>query len=434
MANDGDRDRTPGSEDSRSEVDAETESGSSEHRRELALRRRRVQRKAARDGAAGPAVIPDGSGAPLGGDVRARMQPQLGADLSEVRVHTGGDSAEAAGQMGARAFTVGQDLHFARGEFNPGTREGDRLLAHELTHAVQGRRSGVQRKTESAAEEPHEGGALDADGEHHQVSDPADPAEQEADAVADDATEKLHGEPGGKSGGDKHDGEEKQDKATRKAPPIAAKLSDARVFRMLRAGGSKPAAQQQHSTEVEVEQSAIHADITDNGDPSKKILFRVDIQGAGSFHFGRAEYKLKDGVRQAELTVDNRIRGLNNQIIKFRIKGSPLTDYCAKLQNQIYEQQFRLPITQRRDQMDWFNLKYFQAAYARLARANGQLPPKQLALEAVKETPYHGFLGRALFQVKDVEIGTLAPNPELDDEQLRTISVPRDVHVCSEKR
>ena len=90
--------------------------------------------------------IPAGAGAALGGGVQMRMERTIGADLSGVRVHTGGDSAEAADSLGARAFTVGSDVHFGRGEFAPGSKEGDRLLAHELTHVVQGQKSGIQRK------------------------------------------------------------------------------------------------------------------------------------------------------------------------------------------------------------------------------------------------------------------------------------------------
>lgn len=64
------------------------------------------------------------------------MEPQLGADLSAVKVGTDGKSATAAEQLGARAFTVDGEVHFGSGEFAPGTKEGDRLLAHELTIAV----------------------------------------------------------------------------------------------------------------------------------------------------------------------------------------------------------------------------------------------------------------------------------------------------------
>src|SRR5262249_14407604 len=86
----------------------------------------------AANGAAGNAAIPKGPGQPLPATVRERMEPKLGADLSSVRVHTAGDSAKAARDLGARAFTVGEDVHFNAGEFQPGSKEGDKLLAHEL--------------------------------------------------------------------------------------------------------------------------------------------------------------------------------------------------------------------------------------------------------------------------------------------------------------
>lgn len=150
-----------------------------------AMYKRRIQRKAAQKDAARNAQIPASGGAPLTSDVRARMEGALGgADLSAARVHTGGDSAQAAAELGARAFTTGHDVHFGRGEFAPGTKEGDRLIAHELAHVVQGAPSGVQRKTAHGDDAARD--AVD-------VSQPGDPAEQEADAAADGAAESLHG-------------------------------------------------------------------------------------------------------------------------------------------------------------------------------------------------------------------------------------------------
>jgi hypothetical protein len=148
------------------------------------MHRRWIQRKANAAPKA-PAQIPTGSGAPLADGLRERMEGQLGADLSSVRVHAGGDSAAAADKLSARAFTVGNDVHFGAGELRPGTKEGDQLLAHELTHVVQGQRSGVQRK------------AREADSLDDQVSQPHDSAEQEADAVAGQVTDRLHGQGGG---------------------------------------------------------------------------------------------------------------------------------------------------------------------------------------------------------------------------------------------
>lgn len=93
-----------------------------------------------------PEVTPDmedhisasrGSGEPLAGAVRAFAEPRFGADFSGVRVHTDARSSQVARGLNAQAFTTGQDIYFGAGQYQPGTKQGDRLLAHELTHVVQ---------------------------------------------------------------------------------------------------------------------------------------------------------------------------------------------------------------------------------------------------------------------------------------------------------
>jgi hypothetical protein len=78
-----------------------------------------------------------GHGSPLAEEARAFMEPRFGADFSEVRVHTGDEAAHLARDLKARAFTQGQDIFFEQGGYDPGTKPGKRLLAHELTHIVQ---------------------------------------------------------------------------------------------------------------------------------------------------------------------------------------------------------------------------------------------------------------------------------------------------------
>jgi hypothetical protein len=65
------------------------------------------------------------------------MEPRFGRDFSHVRVHTDGRAADAASAMEARAYTVGRDIVFGAGEYEPGTADGRRLLAHELSHVIQ---------------------------------------------------------------------------------------------------------------------------------------------------------------------------------------------------------------------------------------------------------------------------------------------------------
>lgn len=101
-------------------------------------------------GAAGPELSAGidrarGAGASLTPDVQDRMEDSFGVDLSGVRVHTGAASARMNDEIGARAFTHGTDIHFNTGEFSPNSREGTRLLAHEMTHVVQ-QNAGLRRK------------------------------------------------------------------------------------------------------------------------------------------------------------------------------------------------------------------------------------------------------------------------------------------------
>jgi hypothetical protein len=76
-------------------------------------------------------------GQPLNAATRAFMEPRLGHDFSKVRIHTGDQATRSAQAVNARAYTVGSDMVFDANQYVPGTSEGRRLLAHELTHVVQ---------------------------------------------------------------------------------------------------------------------------------------------------------------------------------------------------------------------------------------------------------------------------------------------------------
>ncbi len=92
-------------------------------------------------------------GQPLDTATRAFMEPRFGHDFSHVRVHTDARAAQSAHGMGARSYTVGQNVAFGAGEYAPATGAGQRLIAHELTHVVQqmkGHCAGhIQRKPNS---------------------------------------------------------------------------------------------------------------------------------------------------------------------------------------------------------------------------------------------------------------------------------------------
>lgn len=78
-----------------------------------------------------------GSGRPLEPALSRDMEQRFGYDFSRVRIHTGANAERSAREVDAHAYTVGRDIVFGTGRFAPETREGQRLLAHELTHVVQ---------------------------------------------------------------------------------------------------------------------------------------------------------------------------------------------------------------------------------------------------------------------------------------------------------
>ena len=83
------------------------------------------------------------SGESLDSGVRKSMERHFGHDFGRVRVHVDGAAERSARAIGALAYTSGSHIVFGRGEYEPSTREGQRLLAHELTHVVQQTGGGI---------------------------------------------------------------------------------------------------------------------------------------------------------------------------------------------------------------------------------------------------------------------------------------------------
>lgn len=78
-----------------------------------------------------------GSGTALPSKTKSFMEQAIGADFSQVRLHTDDKAAGMSNSVQAKAFTYGQDIYFNKNEYQPETGEGKRLLAHELTHVTQ---------------------------------------------------------------------------------------------------------------------------------------------------------------------------------------------------------------------------------------------------------------------------------------------------------
>jgi hypothetical protein len=115
-------------------------------------------------------VVGSGGGRPLDASTRTTMESAFGRSFEDVRVHDDARATRSAESVGANAYTVGSDVVFRSGQFDPGSAAGQRTLAHELAHVVQ------------QSEGPVEGS--DAPG-GIRVSDPSDRFEQAAEHRAD---------------------------------------------------------------------------------------------------------------------------------------------------------------------------------------------------------------------------------------------------------
>jgi hypothetical protein len=116
----------------------------------------------------GSAIIPSSSGEALDAELRNTMEQAFGSDFSRVRIHNDAAAHRSAGEVNAKAFTVGQNIYFGAGYYAPDSADGRRLVTHELTHTVQ---------------QPRE--AIGTDGSGLNVSKPDDPAEREAASIAE---------------------------------------------------------------------------------------------------------------------------------------------------------------------------------------------------------------------------------------------------------
>ena len=123
----------------------------------------RIERSAAQAADSAPAVHTSvdqalrSTGGPLDASLRLDMEQRFGRDFSKVRVHRGEAAERSARDLNANAYTFGNDIVFGRGSFAPSTREGRRLIAHELTHVVQQTGGVVQPDIVQRQEVPAQG-------------------------------------------------------------------------------------------------------------------------------------------------------------------------------------------------------------------------------------------------------------------------------------
>jgi hypothetical protein len=86
-----------------------------------------------------------GGGSNMDRPTQSFMESRFGTDFSDVKIHTGDNAVQMSRELNAQAFTVGSDIYFNSGKYNPSSESGKHLLAHELTHTVQ-QSGGIDRK------------------------------------------------------------------------------------------------------------------------------------------------------------------------------------------------------------------------------------------------------------------------------------------------
>jgi hypothetical protein len=116
-------------------------------------------------------VVGSGGGSPLDASTRAGMEGAFGTSFEGVRVHTDDKASKSAEAVGANAYTVGSDVVFRSGQYNPSSPTGQRTLAHELAHVVQ--------QSQGPVDGADAGGGI-------RLSSPSDRFEQAAEATADE--------------------------------------------------------------------------------------------------------------------------------------------------------------------------------------------------------------------------------------------------------
>tara|TARA_R110002049_G_scaffold47596_2_gene137183 strand:+ start:357993 stop:358766 length:774 start_codon:yes stop_codon:yes gene_type:complete len=89
-----------------------------------------------------------GSGNKMEAKVRQQMETRFGVDFSGIRIHTDDNAVQMSKELGAQAFTHGKDIYFNEGRYNPNSKEGQHLLAHELTHTIQQKGGKIKPKGE----------------------------------------------------------------------------------------------------------------------------------------------------------------------------------------------------------------------------------------------------------------------------------------------
>ncbi len=177
----------------------------------------KLQQKSSKNGSSNSSEIESslqqsrGSGSKMAPGVMQEMNQSFGTNFENVNIHTGSNAVQMNKDLGAHAFTSGSDIYFNQGKYDPESKEGKHLLAHELTHTIQqGATSNkIQRfappgKTvtpESGGEKPNDGAAVEGKSNNKinnddKVKDGADLSDEEKKEKKDPPRGEVHQEKG----------------------------------------------------------------------------------------------------------------------------------------------------------------------------------------------------------------------------------------------
>ena len=115
-----------------------------------------IQRSSSENGGVAPDHVENqinssrGGGKSMDHGTQIFMESRFGTDFSQVKIHTGSQAVQMSRELSAQAFTVGNDIYFNEGKYNPNSDSGKHLLAHELTHTIQ-QSGGIGRKIQRFA-------------------------------------------------------------------------------------------------------------------------------------------------------------------------------------------------------------------------------------------------------------------------------------------
>ncbi|MEO5564928.1 MAG: DUF4157 domain-containing protein, partial [Chitinophagaceae bacterium] len=94
-----------------------------------------------------------GNGSTMNDGTKSFMENRFGSDFGHVKIHTGSEAVQMSRDLDAKAFTVGNDIYFNEGQYQPGSSDGKHLLAHELTHTIQ-QTGSIERKIQRRWDKP----------------------------------------------------------------------------------------------------------------------------------------------------------------------------------------------------------------------------------------------------------------------------------------